>query len=275
MNLRHISRNFHAVILLVALHGYCFGQTTMSTEDITALSTALAPTGELRVALNLGNGVLAQQDPDTGELAGISVELSRAIADYFGLQVSFSTYNSANMVFEQAANNVWDLSFMGVEPARQTMVSFTRPYVYIEGTYMVPANSNFQQAAELDAPGITIAAGSGSAYDLFLTRTINSAELVRRPTSALAIDWFLAGNTDVVAGVRQTLLETAADRPDLRVLPDSFMRIEQAMVVPADRPAAVITFLDAFIAERIASGFIRAGLDATGQFGAIVPEQQP
>lgn len=238
----------------------------------TALAPAIAPTGALRVALNLGNGVLVQQDRQSGELRGVTVELSRAIAAQLQLDLAFVTYGSANMAFADAANNVWDITFMGLEPERATQVSFTRPYVFIGGTYLVPTNASFRSVNDVDTQGVTIAAGSGSAYDLYLTRNITQAELVRSQTSALAIENFLAGNTTVVAGVRQTLIEAAQGRTDLRVLDDNFMRIEQAMAVPADRAPAVTAWLDSFIAEQIRTGFIRRALDTTGQAGVEVPQ---
>lgn len=263
---------FLAIMTTFVLLAPARAQQTNPPENNANLAQAFAPGGQLRVAINLGNGVLAQQDPQSGELGGVSVMLARAIADELGIGVSFMTYGSAGLAFADAANNVWDLTFMGLEPERATEVNFSRPYVYIQGTYLVRADASYRNVVDVDAPGVTIAAGNGSAYDLFLSRNIERAELARRPTSAQAIVYFLEGNSDVVAGVRQTLQDTARGRSDLRVLDDSFMRIEQAIAVPGDRADTVTEFLNNFIEKRLVSGFIRAGLDATDQSGAVVPQ---
>lgn len=234
----------------------------MNTIDPAVLAE-LAPTGVLRVAINYGNPVLAQRGAD-GQPAGVSVALAKALAETLQIDVHFETFDAAGKVFAALPESRWDLAFLAIEPARSAQIEFSQPYVIIEGTYLVRADSAFQAVGELDKPGLRLAVGQGAAYDLFLTRTLSAAELVRAPTSAAAVEWFVEQQLDAAAGVRQPLEGFAAEHPGFRVLPDSFTEIRQAMAVPKGRVIAA-DFVRAFLNERLSSGFVGEQLRASGQ----------
>jgi polar amino acid transport system substrate-binding protein len=229
---------------------------------------SLAPTGRLRAAINLGNAVLAQRSA-TGELTGVSVVLAKTLGERLNLPVDLIPYDAAARVFEAAGSGAWDIAFLANEPERAAKISFSAPYVSIDGTYLVRRDAPFARVADLDRKGITIAVGQGAAYDLALTRVLKNAELKRAPTSAAAIALFLSGATDAAGGVRQALMDAARTRNDVRVLPDRFTQIEQCMAVPRGREAGA-AYVRAFLEEMKASGRVRAALDATGQDGAVV-----
>ena len=229
---------------------------------------SLAPGGKLRVAINLGNGVLAQQSA-TGELSGVSVFLARTLAERLKLPIDLIPYPAAGQVVDAMDKNIWDMAFMAREPERAARIDFSPAYVTIDGTYMVRKDSPLKTLADFDKPGVRIAVGKGAAYDLFLSRTLKQAELRRAPTSAAAVDLFVSDKLDAVAGVRQFLTDRARQNPDWRVLDDSFQSIEQAIGVPHGHPEAA-AYIRAFIEEMKASGQVRKALDATGQTGARV-----
>ncbi len=159
--------------------------------------------------------------------------------------------------------------FLAEEPARADRITFSSPYVLIEGTYLVWADAPFKAAAELDASGIRIAVGLNAAYDLFLTRTLKQAEILRASSSAAALELFYKDRLEAGAGVRQALQTFAAGKSDLRILPDAFMSIRQTVASPRGRPAAS-AFLENLVSELKSSGWIRAALDRNGQAGAQV-----
>lgn len=229
----------------------------------------LAPGGRLRAAINFGNPVLAQKDPGTGGPRGVSVDLAQALGERLGLPVDLVTFEAAGKVFEALKTGAWDLAFLAIDPVRAAEIAFTAPYVVIEGTYLVRAAASFRSVDELDREGVRIAVGRGAAYDLFLTRTLKQAEIVRADTSAAAINLFLAGGLDAAAGVRQPLSAAARAQPGLRVLDGRFTAIEQAMGLPRAR-AAGLPFVQAFIEEMKASGFVAAALARSGQGDAAV-----
>jgi polar amino acid transport system substrate-binding protein len=229
----------------------------------------LAPNGRLRAAINFGNPVLAQKDPQTGEPRGVSAELARELARRLGVPIDFMAFDSAGKVFDAVKNNGWDVAFLAIDPVRSEGITFTAPYVVIEGTYLVPAASSLHMIEDVDKSGIRIAVGKGSAYDLYLTRAIKHAELVRAPSSAEALDLFLKDHLEAAAGVKQPLVAFAEARPNLRLIPGRFMAINQAVGTPKGRDAGA-HYLRAFVEEMKSSGFVAKALAASGQADAEV-----
>lgn len=233
------------------------------------LAQSLAPTGVIRAAINFGNLVLAQRDPATGEPRGVSADLANALARCVDLPVRFVTFDAAGKVFDALASGAWDIAFLAVDPARATQIAFTAPYVLIEGGYLVHADSPIRRIDDVDAPGVRVSVANGSAYDLFLTRALKHAQIVRAPTGPDALDLFLRERLDVAAGVKFPLTRFARERAGIQVLPGHFMVIEQAIGVPKGRDAAW-RYLCAFIEEMKASGFVAQALAASGQTDARV-----
>jgi polar amino acid transport system substrate-binding protein len=229
----------------------------------------LAPTGKLRAAINFGNPVLAQKDPVSGEPRGVSVDLARELGRRLGVPVELITFDAAGKVFDALKKGAWDIAFLAIDPARATEIAFTAPYVVIEGTYLVPADSPLRTIQDVDRDGVRVAVGNKSAYDLYLTRTLKRAQLVRVPTSPEAIDLFLRDKLEAAAGVKQPLLQFAKTHPNVRVMDGRFMVIEQAMGTPRGREAGML-YLREFIEEMKSSGFVARGLEKSGQGDATV-----
>ncbi|MCC6651428.1 MAG: ABC transporter substrate-binding protein [Candidatus Eisenbacteria bacterium] len=226
-------------------------------------SPEIAPAGVLRVGVNFGNPVIAQRAAD-GTPQGVGPALARELARRLGLPVEFVAFDTAGKMADAAKAGAWDVAFLAADPARATDIDFTAPYVLIEGTYLVRADSPYRGVADLDQAGRRIAVGLKTAYDLFLTREIRHAALERVDGSPAAIERFVTQGLDAAAGVRQPLAAYAAAHHGLRVLEESFMVIRQAAAVPKGRPGAAAV-LAAFIEEAKASGFVRRSLEASGQ----------
>ncbi|NIF30464.1 transporter substrate-binding domain-containing protein [Pantoea sp. Tr-811] len=234
-----------------------------------ALLAELAPNGTLTAAINLGNPVLAQRGPD-GQPQGVSVALAKALAAELGVTLNMRTYDAAGKVFADLEQGAWNLAFLAIEPVREAQIAFSEPYVLIEGTYLVRQDAPYQHVGQLDQPGLRLAVGKGAAYDLYLSRTLQHAELVRADTSAGAVDQFIEENLDAAAGVRQPLQAAADADPRYRVLDGAFTAIRQAMAVPrgCDKSAE---FVRDFIERCLRQGFVRAALLATGQSDVSAP----
>ena len=239
-----------------------FACTLASAQPVAEI----APTGKLRAAINYGNAVLASKDAN-GQPQGVSVDLARALGARIGVPVELVTFDSAGKVSSSVGQ--WDIAFLAVDPMRATDIAFTAPYVIIEGAYLVPANSPIKSNEEVDRAGTRVAVGAGSAYDLYLTREIKSATLVRAPTSPAVVDMMVAQNLDVAAGVKQQLEADARRVPNVRLLPGRFMVINQAMGVPQGRPAAA-AYLKQFVEDVKASGFVAESLKRHRIEGAAV-----
>lgn len=242
-----------------------------STKPVApaAVVSDLAPTGKLRAAINFGNGVLASKDPATGEARGVSVDLSRELARRLGVPLEIVPYAAAGRVVEAVKTGAWDIGYVAIDPVRGADMYQSPPYVVIEGSYLVPVESPIRSNAEVDREGIRIAVGKGSAYDLFLTREIKRATLVRAPTSPEVVSMMLAQKLEASAGVKQQLESDAKRVPGVRLLEGRFMVINQAMGVPKGREAGARYVRD-FIEEMKASGFVAQALRRHGIEGAAV-----
>lgn len=241
---------------------------------IAAARSELSTEGRLRVAINLGNPILASRGHHAGQPQGVSVDLAREAARRLGLPVEWVELPAAGRAVEAVRAGQVNLAFVAIDPVRGTDLDYTAPYVIIEGAYLVRADSPLTRTDEVDRPGTRVVVGRGSAYDLYLTRALQQAQLVRAPTSPAVVDQFLAEGQEVAAGVRQQLQAdmerlAATGAPALRLLPGRFMVIEQAMALPKGRPAAQ-AWLKVFIEEMKASGFVADSLRRHGIEGAAV-----
>jgi polar amino acid transport system substrate-binding protein len=204
----------------------------------------------------------------------VSVDLARELGRRLGVPVELVTFDAAGKVFEALKTGAWDIAFLAIDPARAAEIAFTAPYVVIEATYLVPSDSPLRTIEDVDRDGVRVAVGNKSAYDLYLTRTLKRAQLVRVPTSPEAIDVFLRDKLEAAAGVKQPLLQFAKTHPNVRVMDGRFMAIEQAMGTPRGREAGA-RYLREFIEEMKASGFVARGLERSGQGDATVAPKAP
>ena len=231
---------------------------------------AFAPTGKLRAAINLGNPILANRDAATGEPYGVSVDLACGFAKRLGVDIELVVFDNAAKSVEAVKTEAADIGFFAVDPLRGDGISFTAPYVLIEGAYLVRIDSPLQANEEVDRAGHRVAVGKGSAYDLYLTRELKHAQIVRAPTSPAVIEAFLNQQLEVAAGVKQQLQADAARLPGLRLLPGRFMVIQQAMGLPKGRGADAASALSQYVEEMKASGFVAEALARHGIQGAVV-----
>ena len=238
------------------------------------LSQVIAPGGTLRAAINLGNPILANRDAQ-GEPLGISVDLARAFGSLLGLPVELQVFDSANASVEAVTQQRADIGFFAIDPVRGAGIAFTGPYVLIEGAYLVRGDSPLRDNAEVDQPGHRVVVGKGSAYDLFLTRELKHAQIVRSALSRTVIDDFVAQNLEVAAGVKQQLVMESKRFERLRMLPGHFMLIQQAMGMPKLRPEPAVALLRRFVEEAKASGFVADALARHHIEGAAVAPPTP
>jgi len=247
-------------IALLSISVIAACSTTSITPAPSAAVSQLTPTGKLRAAINYGNAVLARRDAATGEVSGVSVDLSRELARRLGVELQLIPVDAANKSVEAIRTKQADIAFFAIDPQRGVDTDYTAAYVVIEGVYVVPQGSNLKVNADVDKPGTRIAVASKSAYDLFLTREIKQATLVRTITSGEVINMFVAQKLEAAAGVKQQLEKDMQRVPGLRMLDGRFMEINQAMGTAKGREEG-IKFMRAFVEEMKASGFVAAALE--------------
>lgn len=238
------------------------------TLDSTLL-TAFAPTGVLRACINLGNPILAGLDAQSKPV-GISVDLAGALAKRLGVELSLVVVDAAGKSVETVTNEQADVGFFAIDPRRAATIGFTAPYLLIEGYYLVRDASPVTTNAEVDQAGTRVVVGKGSAYDLFLTRELKHAEIVRAPTSPTVVKTFIDTGCEVAAGVKQQLEHDVAALTGYRLLDERFMVIRQAMGVPITRGEAAATYLKTFVEDMKRDGFVADAMQRYGVTGVSV-----
>jgi len=231
-----------------------------------AVVTDLAPSGVLRAAINLGNPVLAQGTPT--EPAGITVDIAREIATRLDVQAEFACFTAARDSFEAMMTGQADICFLAIEPAREAEVAFTAPYVLIEGVFAVPSQSRLATVGDVDSAGVRIGVKRGSAYDLFLSRTLRHATVVR---GAEGTEEFLTRDLEAAAGIREPMTEFVATHSGFRLIEGRFMEIRQAVGTAKTKRPETTQFLRGLVEELKATGFVAGSLRRSGQSAAVAP----
>jgi polar amino acid transport system substrate-binding protein len=225
----------------------------------------LAPRGVLRAAINLGNAVLAAGTPE--DPSGVTVDLAREIAARLGVSTGLVCFDAARRSVEALTTGLADIGFLAIEPEREAELAFTAPYILIEGVYVVASDSPVASSADVDRHGVRVGVKRGSAYDLFLTRNLATAEVVRGDEG---VEVYVAEGLEVGAGIRQPTTAWAQSHPGHRVVEPAFMQIRQAVATTRDRNAATIDFLRDVVEELKATGFVDDALDRAGRTDVTV-----
>lgn len=240
-----------------------------STGVNPELRNELAPNGKLRAAINLGNPALAKRDAK-GEVAGITIDLGRALAKRLGVEFVPVLYPNVGALVEGAKAGAWDVGFAAVDPARADTLEFTAPYMEVSVTLLVPAGSAIQSLADADRSGVRIGVGTRNAADLFLTRNLRQAELVRVADNLdAAVALLQAGRADVYASNREGLLGLRDKLPGFRIVEQRFYAVEHAIALPRGKKAG-LTFVAAYVEELKRSGEVARAIERNALRGVEV-----
>jgi polar amino acid transport system substrate-binding protein len=261
--------------LAIGLPGLMFLAACATTPSPAVLAD-LAPTGKLRVGINFQNSVLTRKDPVSGEPGGIAVDLARELSRRLGVPLEIVPYTTAGNMAAAVKSGAWDVAFLAVEPQRANEIDFAPGgYLEIETTYLVPAGSTLRTVADVDREGIRIAVGAKGGPDLFLSRTLKHAQLVRAPTTAAAVKVFVSDKLDALAGLRPTLTLDAERIPGSRVLDGRFSVVQQSVGTPKGREAGA-KYLREFVEDIKASGLVAQLIEKNGARGAkVAPAARP
>lgn len=231
---------------------------------------AFAPTGHLRAALNLGNPILVNKDATSGQPFGVSVDLARTLAGQLGVELELLSHDTAAHSVKTLEQGRADIGFFAIDPARAAEVAFTAAYVLIEGCYLVRQDSLLTSNEQVDQATNRVAVGKGSAYDLFLSRHLKTAQILRFADSPAVMQAFFDQGLEVAAGIKLQMQQQVQRHPGLRLLPGRFMQIQQAMGIAKSRGPQAAATLAAFVEDMKASGFVAQALARHGITGAEV-----
>jgi len=225
----------------------------------------------MRIGLNLGNTLLVQKNATSGKPEGVAVQVARDLAARLGVPVTFVTFPSPAALADAAKDRLWDVAFLADDPARQALIAFSPAYVTIEATYIVLTDSRYRTADQVDSAGTRIAVPKGSAYDLYLSRSLREATLLQVESTPIALEKLRAGQAEAVAGLRAMLADRAAGEPAYRIVDGAFTSARQSIGTLRGNEAAA-TYVTAFVNEMKRSGRIASILiDQRARGLAVAP----
>ncbi|HEU5020042.1 MAG TPA: transporter substrate-binding domain-containing protein [Pseudolabrys sp.] len=246
----------------------------MNADDLSSSDGArreLAPHGKLRLAFPVGSALYVTRDPATGVLRGVSIDLGNALAARLGVPFQALPYGSVRELIDATGTGAWDVATLVMENGRRSILDYTRAYLEADSTYLVPAGSAIRAVADADKPGLRIGVAEKSAFDLFLSRTVHQATLVRFQGVAAAFEGLRAGACEMVAAPRQVLAAAQGRFPGSRILADWFDVALVGVAVPKGRQAQGLAYLDRFLEEAIGSGWVAQAIARAGMQGVKVP----
>jgi polar amino acid transport system substrate-binding protein len=241
----------------------------MTSSIAAAVRSELAPTGRLRVGLNYGNFLLVNREAATGAVSGIAVDVASELGRRIDAPIEIVAYDSAGKMADAVQSGAWDVAFLGAEPQRASEIAFSAAYLEIEAGYLVPPGSAFRGIEEVDRKGVRIAVAAKSAYDLFLSRSLQHAQLARADGIDASYDLFVGEKLDALAGLKPRLIMDAAVLAGSRILEGRFTAIQQAIGTPKARTAAA-HYLRGFVEDAKTSGLVARAIDSNGVRGVSV-----
>lgn len=254
----------------ISLAGALLLASCTTMPDITpAVRADLAPGGKIRAGINYGNFILATKDKATGESRGVAVDLANDLGRRLGVPVEIVAYDSVTALGDAAPAGAWDIAFLGSDPARERLMSFTAAYLELDATYLVPGASPLRTATEVDRAGLRITAPARANYELFLQRSLKNAQLLSVKDNNAAFDLLATGKADALAGLTQGLIQLGAKLPGSRIVEGRFMAVQQSIAVPKGRDAG-LAYLRSVVEDAKASGLVARAIEKTGARGVAV-----
>lgn len=244
-------------------------------DDPRTARAELAPTGKLRVGLLVQNPVFVSKDGPAAEMQGVAVEIGRELAKRLGVAFEPVRYPSVAHMIEATKTRDWDVAFLGFEPARTADMDFTGPYLDIANSLLVPAGSKIRTISDADQPGHRIVVSQRSVQDIYLSRNLKRAELLRvASVGSDGVQLLSAGSVHALGGNRMTLLQVAAKVPGSRVLDENFSVTQHALAVAKGRPAGT-AYAKEFIEQAKAGGLVRQAIERAELRGVNVAPRAP
>jgi polar amino acid transport system substrate-binding protein len=233
------------------------------SEVTAAVKADLAPTGKLRAGINFSNKLLTARDA-AGKPTGVALDLAAELGRRLGVPVEIVEFPNPGKLADSAGDNLWDVGFLGAEPARAKTIDFTAAYVEIEATYLVPAGSPLKTIADVDREGVRLVVPAKAAYELWLSANLKHAKILLAEGADNAFRQFVAEKLDALAGLKERLVKDQTHLPGSQLIPGRFTAVQQAAGTPKGRSGAGAKYLAGFIEDAKASGLVAQLIEKNG-----------
>ena len=222
---------------------------------IDLISKQLAPTGILRVGINMSNFLLVSGVNSSGLPEGVSPDLGEKIAKELNIPYKLIQYKRPGELADAVNKNQWDIGNIAFEPKRAETIDFTNSYVNIDANFLVRKIDNFKSNEDVSKAKVKIAVAERSAYDLWLSENFKDIELIRASSIQNSHILFNDRKVNVLAGLKPKLIEELSKNDQLEIIEDPFTFIKQSVGIKKGNPN-VIEFLNNFISKLVNDGFI-------------------
>jgi polar amino acid transport system substrate-binding protein len=236
-----------------------------------SMDTEIAPTGKFRVGMNANNPTLVMRNAD-GTVSGLSTDLGRFIAGKLGVPFEPVVYDSAAPFTASFGRTEWDIILTGKNAVVAKLVDFSADLFLVEYVYVAAPGREFAEPGQVDAPGIRIAAPRNASADVFLSRTLKSAELVRVDGDLnVGVELLRAGKADVyttnINGARRMV-----DRMPGAKIVGTFHTVTFSVAMQRGRSAAALSRLTRLVKEAKEAGVVQKALEQASAEGVrLVP----
>lgn len=261
-------------LILASVTVFVITSCAMTHQVSPSARSELAPAARLRVGINYGNFLLVTNYVPGVEPRGVAPDLGRELGRRLGVPIEFVVFDSAGKLADAGKAGAWDVAFLGNEPQRANEIAFTGAYLEIPVTYLVPAGSSIHAVADVDREGVRVAVAEKSAYDLFLTRNLEHAQLVRAEGIEGSYQLFVEEKLEALAGLKPRLVSDADRLPGSRVLEGQCTSVKQSIGTPKGRDAGA-KYLREFVEDVKTSGFVARSIAGNGVRGVSVAPPAP
>jgi polar amino acid transport system substrate-binding protein len=238
---------------------------------LPAGAAEIAPGGNTLRAVYLStNPAQAIRDPVTGEARGASASLARELAARHNLSLEFKPLPGPPDVIEAVRSGTADIGFVAYEATRLGTVAFSRTYMLVRQSFLVPQRSSIRTTGEVDTEGVKVGGTRNDSITLCMKRIFKQAAVVELASDSEVGNAFAAGVIDAFAANRHRLTTLSKTASATRLLPDDLFYVPQAIIVPRERPAA-LEAVNAFLDDVHASGLLRRAIEDGGAIGVMVP----
>ena len=217
----------------------------------------IAPTGILRVGVNMSNFLLVNSKDKLGVIDGVSPGIGKKLAKELNISFEIVQFANPGLLADAVDNNEWDIGNIASEKERGKTIDFSDPYVNIDANFLFREEDNFKNNNDVDQSGIQIAVFERSAYDLWLTENFKKAELIRVNSIEESHNLFKENKVNILAGLKPKLIDEMKKNNKYEMIQSPFTYIKQSIGIKKGNPE-VLDFINKFISNNIKEGYIKS-----------------
>ena len=217
----------------------------------------IAPTGVLRVGVNMSNFLLVNSKDKLGVIDGVSPGIGKKLAKELNISFEIVQFANPGLLADAVDNNEWDIGNIASEKERGKTIDFSDPYVNIDANFLFREEDNFKNNNDIDQPGIKIADFERSAYDLWLTENFKKAELIRVNSIEESHNLFKENKVNILAGLKPKLIDEMKKNNNYEMIQSPFTFIKQSIGIKKGN-LEVLDFINKFISNNIKEGYIKS-----------------